>query len=239
MTSPRAALPTGTSSPSLIPQQTHAAKPKVLFVFGTRPEAIKLCPLIRELRDGAFSSSVETVVCVTGQHREMLDTVLEAFQVKADHDLAVMQPGQALGALNGRLMTGLDDLIGTLKPTLVIVQGDTTSTFCGALAAFYARVPVAHVEAGLRTNNLNAPFPEELNRVLTGRIASLHFCRNNLGCRQSGQGRRRPRFHSCNRQHRYRRGSCSVRRARIWSAQDVDGCYRPWPQGNRGHCPSP
>ncbi len=174
MTSPRDALPTDTSnSPSIT--QTASAAPKVLLVFGTRPEAIKLCPLIREFRVGRFSKAVETVVCVTGQHREMLDPVLEAFQVDADHDLDIMQPGQTLSALTGRLMIALGQLIGSVQPSLVVVQGDTTSTFCGALAAFYAHVPVAHVEAGLRTNDLDAPFPEELNRVLTSRLAALHF----------------------------------------------------------------
>lgn len=174
MTSPKDALPIVTSS-SFPFSVTPPPVPKVLFVFGTRPEAIKLCPLVRELRDGAYSRSLETLVCVTGQHREMLHPVLEAFRVKADHDLAVMQPGQSLGSLTGCLMTALDRLIHNVQPSLVIVQGDTTSTLCGALAAFYAHAPVAHVEAGLRTHDLQSPFPEELNRVLTSRVASLHF----------------------------------------------------------------
>lgn len=175
MTSPKGVSPTGTSSSSPFPAEPSVALPRVLFVFGTRPEAIKLCPLIRELRDRPFRGSVQTVVCVTGQHREMATPVLDAFHVRAEHDLAVMQPSQSLGALTGRLMTGLDALIRAVQPSLVIVQGDTTSTLCGALAAFYARVPVAHVEAGMRTHNLQSPFPEELNRVLTSRMAALHF----------------------------------------------------------------
>jgi UDP-N-acetylglucosamine 2-epimerase (non-hydrolysing) len=141
-------------------------------VFGTRPEAIKLCPLVQKLQQqGAW----ETVVCVTAQHRQVLDQVLAAFGVKADYDLNLMQPGQTLAALTARLMAGLEKVFLDSRPALTIVQGDTTTTLCGALSSFYAGVPVAHVEAGLRTFDLKAPFPEEMNRVVTARLAALHF----------------------------------------------------------------
>jgi UDP-N-acetylglucosamine 2-epimerase (non-hydrolysing) len=143
-----------------------------LVIFGTRPEAIKLCPLIQALRrEAAF----ETLVCVTAQHRKMLDQVLAVFDVKPDFDLDLMQPDQTLPALSGRLMAGLEKVFAEALPSLAIVQGDTTTTLCGALCAFYRRVAVAHVEAGLRTFDLDAPFPEEMNRVVTGRLATLHF----------------------------------------------------------------
>jgi UDP-N-acetylglucosamine 2-epimerase (non-hydrolysing) len=150
-----------------------APAPSVLFIFGTRPEAIKLCPLIHTLRGRA--PEVRVRVCVTAQHREMLDQVLAAFAVKPDHDLDLMRPNQTLGEASARMLTGLDPILAQEKPALVVVQGDTTTTLFGALSAFYRRVPVAHVEAGLRTHDLSQPFPEELNRVLTGRIAALHF----------------------------------------------------------------
>jgi len=145
---------------------------KVLFVFGTRPEAIKLCPVIRELRNRKqFSASV----CVTAQHREMLDQVLEAFDVRPDHDLNLMTPGQSLFDSTSRIVSALDPVMRREEPGIVLVQGDTTTTFCAALAAFYHRVPVGHVEAGLRTGDIYQPFPEEMNRLLTSRLASLHF----------------------------------------------------------------
>jgi UDP-N-acetylglucosamine 2-epimerase (non-hydrolysing) len=144
-------------------------------VFGTRPEAIKLCPLVSTLRSDPFSSHLETIVCVTAQHRQMLDQVLAAFDIEPDYDLDLMRPGQTLTALTGRLLTGLETIFTELKPSLTLVQGDTTTTLAGTLAAFYARVPVAHVEAGLRTFDLDSPFPEEMNRVVTGRLATLHF----------------------------------------------------------------
>jgi len=143
-----------------------------LVVFGTRPEAIKLCPLIQALKRQA---SFETFVCVTAQHRQMLDQVLTVFGVKPDFDLDLMQPGQTLAALSARLLSGLEKVFSEVCPSLAIVQGDTTTTLCAALCAFYARVPIAHVEAGLRTFDMAAPFPEEMNRVLTSRIAALHF----------------------------------------------------------------
>lgn len=146
---------------------------KILFVFGTRPEAIKLCPLVLELRKqpGKFDARV----CVTAQHRAMLDQVLTAFNVQPDHDLNLMLPGQTLFQSTSRILTGLEPVLESERPRLVVVQGDTTTTFCGALAAFYKHTPVAHVEAGLRTHDMAQPFPEEMNRVVTGRLAALHF----------------------------------------------------------------
>ncbi|MGA8026213.1 MAG: UDP-N-acetylglucosamine 2-epimerase (non-hydrolyzing) [Bryobacteraceae bacterium] len=144
-------------------------------MFGTRPEAIKLCPLIRALRTQESCSNLETVVCVTAQHRQMLDQVLEAFEISPDYDLDLMQASQSLTALSSRLLAGLEPVFAAVKPSLAVVQGDTTTTLCGALTAYYAGAPVAHVEAGLRTFDIAAPFPEEMNRVLTGRLAALHF----------------------------------------------------------------
>ncbi len=146
---------------------------KILLIFGTRPEAIKLCPVIRALREEP--SKFEVKVCVTAQHREMLDQVLEAFQVQPDHDLDLMLPGQTLYQSTSRILAGLEPILREEKPAMAIVQGDTTTTLCGALAAFYARIPVAHVEAGLRTHDLRQPFPEEMNRVLASRLTALHF----------------------------------------------------------------
>ncbi len=150
-----------------------ASPPTVLFIFGTRPEAIKLCPLVHALR--AREPEVLVRVCVTAQHREMLDQVLAAFEVRPDHDLDLMRPNQTLPEASARMLTGLDPIFAADRPGVVIVQGDTTTTLLGSLGAFYRRVPVAHVEAGLRTHDLAQPFPEEMNRVLTGRIATLHF----------------------------------------------------------------
>ncbi len=146
---------------------------KILLIFGTRPEAIKLCPVVRSLRERPGEFDVK--VCVTAQHRQMLDQVLEAFQVTPDHDLDLMLPGQTLFQSTSRILAGLEPVLHQEKPALAIVQGDTTTTLCGALAAFYAHVPVAHVEAGLRTHDLAQPFPEEMNRVVAGRLATLHF----------------------------------------------------------------
>jgi len=146
---------------------------KVLFVFGTRPEAIKLCPLVRHLR--SRPAEFEAKVCVTAQHRELLDQVLQAFEITPDHDLNRMIPGQTLFQSTSRILEGLEPVLAGEKPDMVLVQGDTTSTFCGALAAFYLRIPVGHVEAGLRTWDIYEPFPEEMNRLLAGRIAAMHF----------------------------------------------------------------
>lgn len=145
---------------------------KVLFVYGTRPEAIKLAPLIRHL---SKRPEFQVRICVTAQHREMLDSVLEVFGIAPDHDLNAMRPGQTLFQSTARMVGLLEDVLKSERPGMVLVQGDTTSTFCGALAGFYADVPVGHVEAGLRTGDARQPFPEEMNRVLTGRLARLHF----------------------------------------------------------------
>ncbi|HEX5227922.1 MAG TPA: UDP-N-acetylglucosamine 2-epimerase (non-hydrolyzing) [Bryobacteraceae bacterium] len=148
-------------------------KYKVLLIFGTRPEAIKLCPVVRSLRER--SNDFDVKVCVTAQHREMLDQVLEAFQIVPDHDLDLMLPGQTLFQSSSRILAGLEPVFAREKPGMAVVQGDTTTTLCGALAAFYSRVPVAHVEAGLRTHDLSQPFPEEMNRVVASRLTALHF----------------------------------------------------------------
>ena len=146
---------------------------KTLFVFGTRPEAIKLAPVIRELRTRPHEFDVR--IAVTAQHRQMLDQVLAVFHLVPDYDLNVMQPGQTLAALTARALSALEPVMAEVRPDLVYVQGDTTTTLAGALTAFYARCPVAHVEAGLRTGDMSQPFPEELNRVLVGRLAAIHF----------------------------------------------------------------
>jgi len=146
---------------------------KILLIFGTRPEAIKLCPVVRGLREHPDKFDVR--VCVTAQHREMLDQVLRAFDVTPDHDLDLMLPGQTLFQSTSRILAGLEPVLRDEKPAMAIVQGDTTTTLCGALAAFYARIPVAHVEAGLRTHDMSQPFPEEMNRVLAARLTALHF----------------------------------------------------------------
>jgi len=145
----------------------------VLFVFGTRPEAIKLCPVLLHMRQRDAEFTVKA--CVTAQHRGMLDQVLAAFQVTPDYDLDVMQPGQTLAQSTARILGGLEPVLTDARPDIVVVQGDTTTTLSGALAAFYQRIPVAHVEAGLRTGDLAAPFPEEMNRVVTTRLSALHF----------------------------------------------------------------
>ena len=144
-----------------------------MLVFGTRPEAIKMCPLVKELqkRSGEF----KTIVCVTGQHREMLDQVLRIFEVNPDIDLNIMKQGQDLTDVTVRILTGMRDVFKTCKPDVVLVHGDTTTSTAAALAAFYAQVPVGHVEAGLRTHNIYSPWPEEMNRQITGRIATYNF----------------------------------------------------------------
>ena len=148
-------------------------KLKLMTVFGTRPEAIKMCPLVLEM--GKYSDYIEPIVAVTAQHREMLDQVLELFNIKPDYDLNIMASGQTLYDITTRALTGLKEVIEVAKPDMVLVHGDTTTTFAGALAAFYAQVPVGHVEAGLRTGNKYSPYPEEMNRKLTGSIADMHF----------------------------------------------------------------
>ncbi len=150
---------------------------KALFVFGTRPEAIKLCPLILHLQDRRDYFDVRTVV--TAQHRHMLDQVLTAFRVTPDYDLNLMTPGQTLAAASSRMLAALEPVYAEVRPDIVYVQGDTTTTLCGALSAFYSRIPIGHVEAGLRTGDMAQPFPEEMNRVLTGRLSALHFAATN------------------------------------------------------------
>ena len=144
-----------------------------MLVFGTRPEAIKMCPLVKELQ--SHPVEFETIVCVTGQHREMLDQVLKIFDVKPDIDLNIMKQGQDLTDVTVRILTGMRDVLRTSKPDVVLVHGDTTTSTAAALAAFYAQIPVGHVEAGLRTHNIYSPWPEEMNRQITGRIATYHF----------------------------------------------------------------
>ena len=144
-----------------------------MLVFGTRPEAIKMCPLVKEFQK--HSEEFNTVVCVTGQHREMLDQVLTIFDVKPDYDLNIMKQGQDLTDVTARVLTGLRDVFKECRPDVVLVHGDTTTSTAGALAAFYAQIPVGHVEAGLRTHNIYSPWPEEMNRQITGRIATYNF----------------------------------------------------------------
>lgn len=148
-------------------------KIKVLSIFGTRPEAIKMAPVIKELE--SHPDCIENRVVVTAQHREMLDQVLRVFSLRPDYDLSVMRPGQDLFDITEAVLRGLKEALAREDPDLVLVQGDTTSTFAGALAAFYCRIPVGHVEAGLRTYEKYAPFPEEINRVLTTHLSDLHF----------------------------------------------------------------
>jgi len=161
---------------SCAPQDSCSTLPtyvkRISFIFGTRPEAIKLCPLIRAMRE---HTDLEPHVCVTGQHRTMLDQVLRVFEVGPDVDLDLMRPDQSLGDITTRAIAACNRYVAEAKPDLVIVQGDTTTVFCAALAAYYHRVPVGHVEAGLRTWNKYSPFPEEINRALTTRLADLHF----------------------------------------------------------------
>lgn len=154
-------------------------KIKVMTIFGTRPEAIKMAPLVHALEQ---SNTAESIVCVTAQHREMLDQVLEIFHIRPDYDLNIMQPKQTLALITEKALHGLDEVLEEAKPDLILVHGDTSTTFAGALAAFYHQIPVGHVEAGLRTFDKYSPFPEEMNRKLTGQIASLHFAptRNNV-----------------------------------------------------------
>lgn len=144
-----------------------------MLVFGTRPEAIKMCPLVKEFQKR--TDEFETIVCVTGQHREMLDQVLKIFEVTPDYDLNIMKQGQDLTDVTARVLTGMRDVFKECKPDVVLVHGDTTTSTAAALAAFYAQIPVGHVEAGLRTHNLYSPWPEEMNRQVTGRIATYNF----------------------------------------------------------------
>ena len=146
---------------------------RVLLVFGTRPEAIKMAPLVREFQK--HPEAFETIVCVTGQHREMLDQVLRIFGIQPDYDLNIMRQGQDLYDVTARVLLGMRDVLREARPDVVLVHGDTTTSTAAALAAFYQRIPVGHVEAGLRTHDIYSPWPEEMNRQLTGRIATYHF----------------------------------------------------------------
>ena len=148
------------------------SKIKVMSVFGTRPEAIKMAPLVTELGQRA---GLESICCVTGQHRQMLDSVMQIFRLRADYDLNIMQSQQTLSSITTRALLGMEQVLSEAKPDLVLVHGDTSTTFAGALAAFYQKIPVGHVEAGLRTYDKYSPFPEEMNRTLVGDIAALHF----------------------------------------------------------------
>lgn len=156
-----------------------------MLIFGTRPEAIKMCPLVKEFQQ--HSDQFNTLVCVTGQHREMLDQVLRIFDVKPDFDLQIMKPGQDLTDITNRVLAGVRDVIQQVHPDVVLVHGDTTTSTAAALAAFYQQVPVGHVEAGLRTYNIYSPWPEEINRQITGRIASYNFAPTRLSERNLKQ----------------------------------------------------
>ncbi len=145
---------------------------KVMSIFGTRPEAIKMAPLVKELER---RKEIKSIVCVTAQHREMLDQVLETFQIKPDYDLNIMKKGQTLAGVTTRALNGLEEVIKEVKPDIVLVHGDTTTTFAGALAAFYNQVDIGHVEAGLRTDNKYSPFPEEMNRQMVDRLTDMYF----------------------------------------------------------------
>ncbi|MDA8666433.1 UDP-N-acetylglucosamine 2-epimerase (non-hydrolyzing) [Alphaproteobacteria bacterium] len=151
---------------------------KILIVFGTRPEAIKMAPLVKAMQ--AESKAFDTQVCVTAQHRDMLDQVLNLFNITPEHDLNLMQPGQSLTELSSRVLTGIEQVLSAVKPDLVFVHGDTTTSSMTALAAFYQQIDVAHIEAGLRTHNLYAPWPEEANRQITGRLTKWHFAPTEL-----------------------------------------------------------
>ena len=145
---------------------------KVMTIFGTRPEAIKMAPLVKELKS---RKEIECIVCVTAQHRQMLDQVLETFEIKPDFDLNIMKPGQTLSDITSRALKGVEEVVRKVHPDIVLVHGDTTTTFAGALAAFYNQVDIGHVEAGLRTWNKYSPYPEEMNRQMVGVMADMHF----------------------------------------------------------------
>lgn len=151
---------------------------KIMLVFGTRPEAIKMAPLVKEFQK--HPNEFETIVCVTGQHRQMLDQVLEIFEITPDYDLNIMKQGQDLYDVTARVLTGMRDVLAEVKPDVVLVHGDTTTSTAAALAAFYQQIPVGHVEAGLRTHNIYSPWPEEMNRQITGRIAEYDFAPTQL-----------------------------------------------------------
>ncbi len=174
---------------------------RVMLVYGTRPEAIKLAPVIWELER---APQLAPIVVLTGQHRSMLDQVNHDFDIKADHNLQIMQTRQSLNDITVRSLEGVSDVINAERPDVVMVQGDTTSALSSALAAFYAQVPVAHVEAGLRTQNMYSPFPEEMNRRLTSQLASLHLAPTSASRDNLLPGKCERRLHRRNRQYRHR-----------------------------------
>ena len=151
---------------------------RIMLVFGTRPEAIKMAPLVKEFQK--YPHQFQTIVCVTGQHREMLDQVLHIFDIRPDYDLNIMKQGQDLYDVTARVLTGMREVLKESNPDVVLVHGDTTTSTAAALAAFYQQIPVGHVEAGLRTHNIYSPWPEEMNRQITGRIATYHFAPTSL-----------------------------------------------------------
>ena len=146
---------------------------KIMSIFGTRPEAIKMAPIIKEMEH--YKNEIESIICVTAQHREMLDSVLDTFHIRPDYDLNIMKKGQTLNSITGTILQGLDPVLNKENPDMILVHGDTTTTFASALAAFYHKIPIGHVEAGLRTHNLYSPYPEEANRQMVSNIAELHF----------------------------------------------------------------
>ena len=150
---------------------------KVMTIFGTRPEAIKMAPLVKELQK---RNEIECIVCVTAQHRQMLDQVLDTFEITPDYDLDIMKQGQTLGEVTTRALNGLEEVIKNVKPDIVLVHGDTTTTFAGALAAFYNMTSIGHVEAGLRTYDKYSPYPEEMNRQMVSCLADMNFAPTNL-----------------------------------------------------------
>ena len=145
---------------------------RILAIFGTRPEAIKMCPLVLELRKHA---NIECSICLTGQHRELSDSVMQIFGISADYNLDIMKPSQTLTGITSSVLIGLEHILNSLKPDMVLVHGDTTTSFAAALASFYAKIPVGHVEAGLRSYDVYSPYPEEMNRLITDRLSSIHF----------------------------------------------------------------
>jgi UDP-N-acetylglucosamine 2-epimerase (non-hydrolysing) len=155
----------------------NGAYKKILIVFGTRPEAIKMAPIVNRLR---LCAAVQVFVCVSAQHRQMLDQVLELFEIRPDYDLNLMVPNQTLAGLTARVLTGVNEVLESLQPDLVLVHGDTSTAFAASLACFYKKIPVAHVEAGLRSGDIHSPWPEELNRRIVGQTASLHFAPTTL-----------------------------------------------------------
>ena len=175
---------------------------RILSVFGTRPEAIKMAPVVKALDR---TSGLDSRVCVSAQHRGMLDQVLELFAIRPDYDLNIMKENQDLAHITETVLSGMDGVLGDFEPQRVLVHGDTTTTFAAALAAFYRRIPVGHVEAGLRTGDFAAPYPEEMNRTLTDSLADLHFAPTEEGAPEPAPGRGAGRAHRRHREYGDRR----------------------------------